>query len=54
MTRWLLISMIAAQLMGCEAPQSYADTQRGICKAEHKTLVETYSAFSKGTGYTCL
>lgn len=52
MTRWLIISLLAAQLMGCA--QSYEATQRGICRVEHKTPTETYSEFSKGTGYVCL
>lgn len=52
MMRWVLISMIAAQLMGCGA--SYEDRQRGICHAEHKEIVPVYDEFSKAGGPQCL
>lgn len=52
MMRWLLISMVAAQLLGCGP--SYHDTQAGICHAEQKTLVDTYDEFSRSRGYACL
>lgn len=55
MTRWLILSLIVAQLMGCDhAPASYEETQRGICKAKGGALVETYSEFSKASGFQCL
>lgn len=52
MTRWLIISMIAMQLMGCGP--SYEETKRGICHAEHKEIVPVFDDYSKGSGYECL
>lgn len=53
MTRWLIISMIAAQLMGCTEP-AYKDAVAAKCRAENKTLADTYSDFAKSKGWSCL